>query len=151
MSTSRDNLPAVATTHDRLERVEATVEKAEKKTQTVMEQIAAIPGRILRPGAYVSLILLGAGVGGGIVGKGWAEDRMDDRAEAKVAPVRADVVEVKADVKALKEAALKAEREAAAVKMLALETNLNVRLVVERLNMKPITLPAVVEPKDAGP
>ena len=135
----------------RFNAIEKKADDSDDKALTVATLVAGIPGRILRPTALVSVVLIGAGVIGGIVGKAWAQDQMDARAEDKVARVRESVVEVKADVKQLKERAEKAAEEQAAQKLINLETNLIVRQVAQAMKITPITLPeSAPQKKDGG-
>lgn len=141
MSTSRDNLPAV--------------EEPKDKPPTVVESIWAaarwLASRelLLRIAATAAMLVAG---GATVV---WAQQQRD----AGVAPVKADIAELRQEVaeQAKADAQLHAkqavEREEdraqiATVKMQSAEVMLNMRLVVERLNMKPIIL--VEQPKDGG-
>jgi hypothetical protein len=70
--------PSVSSNTGRLERVE-------EKTTSIAAQVAAIPGRILRPTAYLYLVLLGLGGVGSFIGVSFAGDQVDSRADKRVA------------------------------------------------------------------
>lgn len=88
--------------------------------------------------ATSAVVLVGAGAGGAV----WAQGRLDGGMDERVAPLEARQTKVEADVEQVK-------RQVANVERLGLETNLNVRLMLESRGIRPIDVPKV-EPKDGG-
>lgn len=114
MSTSRDNLPVVTD---------------EAKQASVADMVQALPRKIFTREAalwIVAILLGGVAFAQGI-------ERLDGGMEKRVAPIEKRQDAVEADVAQLKKQAANTER-------IAMETNLNVRLIAERLNLRPITL-----------
>lgn len=109
----------------------------QKKPETFEEQAKGLWGGVLRPraGSIIAALIVG---GVGATGTyAFAQQRLD----AGLEPIRAELAEVKKEAQEAKKQSANAER-------IALETNLNVRLLVEAAKLKPITIEA---PKDGGP
>lgn len=85
------------------------------------------------------VVLVAAGAGGAV----WAQSRLDGGMDERVAPLEQRQAKVEADVEQVK-------KQVANVERLGLETNLNVRLMLESRGIKPIDVPKL-DPKDGGP
>lgn len=111
----------------------------EEKPPTVTGALLALANLVFKRDAILwaaaIAVILFAG-GWGVV---WAQDKLDGGIEHRVVPLekRMDVIE--ADAREVRKTSAEALR-------VSMETNLNVRLIAERLNLRPITL----EAKDGG-
>lgn len=124
MSTSRDNLPAVP---------------EEAKPPTLPAVLWQLAGVVFRREALMGLASVAVLVGAGAVGVVWAQDKLDGGVEHKLAPLEARQSAIEAKV-------ARVEQQVANVERLGLETNLNVRLMLESRGITPITVVA----KDGG-
>lgn len=124
MGASRDDLPAVP-------------DDKPPTLPTVLWQLANL---VFKREAVMLLAAMALLVGGGGATVVYGQGYLDGGMEKRIAPLerRQDMVE--ADVAEVKKTSAEALR-------VSLETNLNVRLIAERLNLRPITL----EAKDGGP
>ncbi|MFT3708048.1 MAG: hypothetical protein QM817_10365 [Archangium sp.] len=107
----------------------------QKKPDTFEEHAKGLWGTIFRStaGRYVAALVVGG------VGTVSAYALAQSRIDAGIEPLRAELAEVRKD-------AAEAKRQSANAERIALETNLNVRLIAEALKLQPIT----IEPKDGG-
>ena len=133
MNTPRDNLPAV---------------EEKPKEPTIPEAIWSAARWVVGQELLMRLVLVAVLLGLGAAGIVWGQDKFD----AGIAPLRDELAaDRKANAEVHKKQALEREQdraEIATTKMQSAETMLNVRMLVERLNMKPIIL--VEQPKDGG-
>ena len=100
----------------------------------LVELVQALPGKVFRRDALTLLLACLVG-GAGVV---YAQAQAKAHLDAGVAPVAAEVARVAADVERVKAEQAEARRDIERVKSLTLETNLNVRLLAERLGVQPV-------------
>lgn len=112
---------------------------AKKPQATLSGVLVQLAGRIFKREAAMiitaTVVLIGAGAGGAV----WAQEKMDAAMNSRVSPLEKRQEKVEADVAQVKQQVANVER-------VAMETNLNVRLIAERLRIVPIT----IEAKDGG-
>lgn len=105
----------------------------EQKPPTVTGALLALANLVFKRDAILwaaaIAVLLFAG-GFGVV---WAQDKLDGGVEVRVAPLEKRLDTTEREMAEVKKTAAEALR-------VSMETNLNVRLIAERLNVRPITL-----------
>jgi hypothetical protein len=105
----------------------------EQKPPTVTGALLALANLVFKRDAILwaaaIAVLLFAG-GFGVV---WAQDKLDGGVEVRVAPLEKRMDANERELAEVKKTSAEALR-------VSMETNLNVRLIAERLNLRPITL-----------
>ena len=113
------------------------------KPSTVHGEVLAFARRVLGGQALATLLLMGLAIGGY---RALAQESRDGGAAA-VAPVAAELERVKADVAEQKKDVAEMKRQLEQVRLVGIETGVNVRLLLENRGIKPVEL----GPKDGGP
>lgn len=112
------------------------------KASTVHGEVLAFAKRVLGGQALATLLLMGLAIGGY---RALAQESKDGGA-AVVAPVAAELERVKLDVAEQKKDLAEVKRQVERNTLLTIETNANVRLLLENRGIKPVEL----APKDGG-
>ena len=116
---------------------------AGSKATTVHGEVLAFARRVLGGQALATLLLMGLAIGGY---RALAQEARDG-GSASVAPVAAELGRVKSDLDEQKKDTAELKREVERTRMLTVETNANVRLIMLRLGVQPVS----TDPKDGGP
>lgn len=113
------------------------------KPSTVHGEVLAFARRVLGGQALATLLLMGLAIGGY---RALAQESRDGGAAA-VAPVAAELERVKVTQGEQQKDVAELKRRVERVETLTIETNANVRLLLENRGIKPVEL----SPKDGGP
>lgn len=117
----------------------------EEKPKSLLQLVTELPTKLFKRDALALLVACVAG-GTGVV---YAQAQARAAIDAGVVPVAAEVARVAADVERVKAEQAEARRDIERVKAVTLETNLNVRLLAERLGVQPVKSLSEV-PRDGG-
>lgn len=115
----------------------------EAPATTVHAEVLSFARKVLGSQAVATLLLMALG----IAGYRALAAESHDGGLAAVAPVAAELERTKVDVVEMKRDAAELKRRVERMETLTIETNANVRLLLENRGIRPVTL----EPKDGGP